>query len=978
MKKNKKNRINAWNPTPRKLDAPALIAWCAALAVLFGAVILFSGDSARGVVQSDLVISEVMTANAAAWPTESGAFCDWVELWNRSDHTVRLSDYRLCKGDDVRGAYSLPEAELAPDARTVIYCMEHPEEGVFSAGITLSKNGATLVLLSADGSSSYVVDVPSLRKNESYSLQEDGSWAITEAFTPGLENTEAAHAQLQITLPERGPLYISELMASNGRTLEDADGDYPDWIEIHNGSDAPVRLRGWSLADGSQKWAFPDVTLGADEYLVVFASGKDRSDGESHTGFKLSAEGETLYLIDADGHIASTAQYDSLGKDVSLSRTESGSFTTSLAPSPGRANGAGAGEEGLALQPVSQNVDALYINEVVCAMSGGADWVELYNGGAAAVDLSGWWLSDKESHPRKWEFPQGASIEANGYYLVILSGDGKMSEAQSAMPRANFSLSLSGEALLLPRPDGTIVDQLALKNQKRNVSYGRVDGQANYRYLAEMTPGKANSGSSYAMCLRPVEFSREGGWTEGSVSVELSSPDGAQIYYTLDGSAPTTQSNSYSGPITVDSNTAIRAIAAAPDCMTSVSVSNTYIFDARSALRLVCVNGSAEELNAKGGSLNTGTRFPRSVSAEVYDYDGTRMIDQNCELVMVGSNTRTKDSYPQKAFRLRARGALGDDTKFRAKLFNDRDYEEYEAFVMRASGQDSRSAFMRDAVLTSLAEDTSVYYQEAEICVAYVNGKYWGVYYMRERVDEDSLCQFEGWDPDTASLDILRSKTMRVQKGSDERYNEMMKFVRENDFSKDETIEKLRGYCDIENYLEYVAFQIYTEQEDLSNVRVYRNANGDGLWRWAIFDMDFSFINDKNNVSTWLSSSGEVGSITQQSNVLFYKLMHNAKMRDAFLTRFGELLATSFSSENVVGKIQKTYEAIKEDMKNNTARWGWKYSTWEKQVAKIVDYAETRPARLMGFLKSGFNLSDAQMEAYFGAAIAKVRERQQQ
>ena len=977
MKKNKKNHINAWKPAPRGSGAPALIAWCAALVALFGAVIMFSGDFAQGTVESDLVISEVMTANSAAWPTQSGAFCDWVEVWNRSDHSVQMSDYRLCKGDDVRGAYALPETELAPDGRAVIYCTKGGEEGVLSTGITLSKNGATLILLSKDGGSSYVVDVPSLRKNESYALREDGSWVITEAFTPGLENTEEAHAQLRISVPESGPLCIRELMASNGKTLEDMDGDYSDWIEIRNGSDSPVRLRGWSLATGMgslQKWAFPDVTLDAGAYLVVFASGKDRTDAELHTNFKLSAEGETLYLINADGHIASTAAYDSLGKDVSLSRIDSGSFTTYLAPSPGAANG-GAQEEGdLAAQPLTQNADALYINEVMCSMSKGADWVELYNGGAAAVDLSGWWLSDRESHPRKWEFPQGASIAANGYYVVILSGDGDVSKAQSNLPRADFSLSLKGEELLLSRPDGTVVDHLKLQNQRRDMSYGRASGQENYRYFEEMTPGKANDSKSYAMYLRPVEFSQTGGWSEGSVTVELSSPDGAEIYYTLSGNAPSAESYKYEGPITVDSNTAVRAVAVAPDCLPSNSVSETYIFDAQSALRLVCVNGSTEELNARTGSLNTGTRFRRSVSVEVYDYDGAQMIDQNCELVMMGSQTRVEDKYPQKAFRLRARSSMGDN-KFRAKLFNDRDYEEYESIVMRASGQDSRSAFMRDALLTSLAEDTEVFYQEAELCVAYVNGKYWGVYYMRERIDEDSLCKFEGWDQETASVDILKGTDMNTQRGSRASYDEMMKFVRSGDFTKDETVEQLRAWCDIENYLDYVALMIYTEQEDLGNVRAYRNANGDGLWRWIMFDMDLSFMNDKNNVRMWLSSDGTIGSITTQSNVLFYQLMHNANMRDYFLTRFGELLATTFSSENVVGKIKRTYDAIKVDMKNSTSRWNWKYSTWEKQVSKIVDYAEERPTRLLEFTKSSFNLTDEQMQTYFGAAMEKIQER---
>ena len=97
----------------------------------------------------------------------------------------------------------------------------------------------------------------------------------------------------------RSPVIISEFMAANQTTLADEDGDYADWIELHNRSLAPVNLFGWSLTndpDRTDKWLFPEITLGSGERLVVFASGKDRAeiaeDGASqlHTNFQLNAE----------------------------------------------------------------------------------------------------------------------------------------------------------------------------------------------------------------------------------------------------------------------------------------------------------------------------------------------------------------------------------------------------------------------------------------------------------------------------------------------------------------------------------------------------------------------------------------------------------------------------------------------------------------------------------------------------------------
>ena len=97
---------------------------------------------------------------------------------------------------------------------------------------------------------------------------------------------------------------ISEFMASNETTLADEDGDFPDWIEIFNPDDESVDLGGYFLSDDAltlNRWIFPATTLGAGEWLVVFASGKDRDVGELHTDFKLAAGGEYLALVATDG-----------------------------------------------------------------------------------------------------------------------------------------------------------------------------------------------------------------------------------------------------------------------------------------------------------------------------------------------------------------------------------------------------------------------------------------------------------------------------------------------------------------------------------------------------------------------------------------------------------------------------------------------------------------------------------------------------
>src|SRR5205807_868581 len=105
----------------------------------------------------------------------------------------------------------------------------------------------------------------------------------------------------------RANVVISELLAGNTVGLTDEDGAFQDWIELFNPGVQPVRLLGWALTDDPRnpgRWTFPDVTIGAGQYLIVFASGLDRRpsgpDVKLHTNFKLSKGGEYLGLLDAE------------------------------------------------------------------------------------------------------------------------------------------------------------------------------------------------------------------------------------------------------------------------------------------------------------------------------------------------------------------------------------------------------------------------------------------------------------------------------------------------------------------------------------------------------------------------------------------------------------------------------------------------------------------------------------------------------
>ena len=961
MKKGRnRKKNNPWRRADHPISAGErlrLLALAAVIGLLawFGARLTPTVDA--GEMPSPVVINRVMTSNPSACYPVGDHYCDWVELLNVSDEAVSLAGWRLGDRVDQRGAFELGNVALPPAGSLLVYCAPRPEDyegdALFS-GFRLSANGELLALSDERRRLMQVLEVPAMAAAQVYQRGGDGTYRVT-AFAKMATN------DLRPPFDPDGVI-ISELMASNRTQLQDEDGDWPDWIELYNASANPVDLTNWALSDddaNQRKWVFPALTMQPGEYRVVFASGKDRREGPAlHANFKLSTKSEVVRVYDTAGNVRSWAEYDALPAETSLSRLEGGAFTTEIRPTPGYENTEAGFRASQTL--VNPNAGDLRINEIM-ANGDGDDWIELYNDSDKARDLSGVGLSDDGGHPRRWQFPEGAIIPAKGYVTVLLTGKGGRTGIQNGRYCADFALT-AGENAVLAGPDGALLDKVTLFDQYRNVSYGRADGHERYRYFVEATPGADNAAVSYARKADNVVYSQPGGQhSEKKLTVALSAEPDVKIYYTTDGSDPTTSSRVYSDPFELKKNAVIKAFAWQEDVIPSELCVQSYILGANHTVRLVSVSGDSAALDGKKGMLTTGIKGDGSEAyVEVYEPDGTRIVAQKCLMKLAGHSSREHES--QKGFSLRARKALGS-SRFNYPLFSNRDYPSYKSFVMRASGQDCRQTFMRDSILSTLAADTSVLYRETEVAVVYVNGRYWGVYNMRERISNDMIAQFHGWDnPDDVEYKLSRGYTA-------ESYQALLQYVRTHDLSDDGNVAALRSMMDVENYLEYVILEMYVNNQDLDNVGFYRNPKADGLWRWALFDLDLSFQLDADNVAAWLEGDS-VGTITAQDNLLFKSMMKNAALRDWFLRRMGRLLATTFSAENVTAKIRARYALLEPEMEAECKRWGWTTANWKRYVQRMARYAQSRPKHLIQYLTADFKLTEAQAQDYFGEAMA--------
>ena len=290
-----------------------------------------------------------------------------------------------------------------------------------------------------------------------------------------------------------GPIRLNELMSKNDSTLADENGLTPDWIEVANIGGSAVNLYGYALAQNAKAanvFRFPDLTLQPGECTIVYA---DSTEGESpnHAPFKLSSQGGSMMLFNRKGTEIDSVNYPAMSSDIAYVRTGQASWEMSESATPGLLN-TDENYQALRTPDASRGVE---ISEVLASNTqygpdeNGAyhDYFELHNTTGAAIDLSGWFVSDDASRPVKWRLPDGLVLQGGEYRLVYAS---KLDRADAANPHTNFGLSSGGEAVVLSDDKGALVDLVEFGQSETDVAW--VKGADGSWQSGTPTPGAGN------------------------------------------------------------------------------------------------------------------------------------------------------------------------------------------------------------------------------------------------------------------------------------------------------------------------------------------------------------------------------------------------------------------------------------------------------------------------------------------------------
>jgi hypothetical protein len=816
----------------------------------------------------------------------------------------------------------------------------------------------------------------------------------------------------------QGQIVINEIQASNTETLQDEFGEFPDWIEIKNVTDSGVSLKNWYISDDMQelgKWQFPEMIIPSEGYSLIFASGRDLR--------QVPVNWNTLVDIgDSCDFYIPTSIISDEWKNVGFNPSSwnrgktglgygDGDDSTQIPPSTIsvylRINFTIENRDNIRTLLLHADYDdgfVAYINgiEVARANMGIAYSIVNYDD-ITPVDREA--IMYTGQHPEQFDISAHISLLNDGDNTLAIEVHNRSSSSSdlsiipfltigsveedseltiseylnliSLFPHTNFKLSSQGESLYLSDSNLNFVDSLQAIYIPANASYGKLAGTDSTGYFVLPTPNSTNDSVGFVILDNDsVHFSNKGGFIAEDVFVSMTNLNNDTIYYTIDGSAPTDSSSIYESAIQLDTSITIRASVLKAGALPGKIYSASFIKNRQPELPVVSLATSPELIwdynigmyamgpNASDDFPHFGANFWNDweypFSFTYMDGAGSQVFSENIGAKIFGGWSR---GQAQKSFSLFARKQYGSD-KLRYKFFQNSSITEFDALVIRNSGNDQPYSMLRDGLMTNLVSDLGLDIQAFQPVVVYLNSEYWGLYNLREKVNEDFLAAHHNLESDEI---IILEKNGKVVEGDNSEYLELISFLNINTtLVSEEKYYEVANQIDIDNYIKYQLSQIYFGNSDWpgNNIKFWKTTAPVSKWRWILYDTDFGFglFSDVNHytLSFALDPNGPNWPNPPWSTLLFRRLVTNTSYRHNFINQLADNLNTIFRAYDVTVHIDSMSGLIANEMQYHRPRWWQDYDSWEWQIHQLKNYGNLRSNIVRDNVLSEFNLASTQ------------------
>ncbi|MBQ9231334.1 MAG: CotH kinase family protein [Prevotella sp.] len=557
-------------------------------------------------------------------------------------------------------------------------------------------------------------------------------------------------------------------------------------------------------------------------------------------------------------------------------------------------------------------------------------WVELYNNGSTAVNLSDYKIGKNNKEKKAWKLP--SQTIAPKQFVVIYCD-----KAETGM-HTDFRLESGKDGEVYLFKGGEIVDQVTgMKKQPApNIAYGRkTDGSDSWGYQTEPTPEKTNCGQTVKDILGEPVFSEKGGVFTSSdthtltLSLPEGTPEGAEIRYTTTGAEPTKTSALYTSPITISSNHVIRAKIFCDGYLSPRSTVHSYIFFTQRSLTLPVVSivtdnkylndskiGIYVDGTYQSGKKNYEFNWRRPINFEYFENGNEESkLNQLCETRIMGGATR---SNPLKSLAIYANKRFGTK-RLEYEFFPDQrpGITDFKSISLRNAGNDFDYLYMRDAIIQrNMAQHVDLDWQSWRPVIVYINGVYKGIENIRDRSNEDNiytyydgledLDMFENWD--------------ELKEGDRDNYNAFKAFYAEHGH----TLAEYEQWMDCGEFANLMIMNLYYNNQDFpgNNIVMWRPKTEGGRWRWIAKDTDFGLGLYGSSASyktiNWLYNpnydANRNWANQYEHTRLFRRLMEDQDFYNMFIDRCAVYMGDFLNEKGTRAVWDSMYELVKTEL----------------------------------------------------------------
>ncbi len=903
-----------------------------------------------------VIINEIQSSNGGTYADENGNTYDWIELYNGSSKDKDLTGYSLSdKNNEIKWVF--PDGTIIPSKGYIIIFLSGTRESGLYANFKLKASGGeVLALRNAKKKVIDAIETVAVSKNQVMARMEDGNFAITNMPTPGYENSKEGYEKFTSVeeYSKDKSISITEILPNNKGYFKDSFGNYSGYIELTNISEDPVSLKGYTVSNNESipyRWALPDIVLGKNESIVLYTSNKNSYEEEYHTNFKLDNT-DGVVILSNKNKIEEKVVYTALANGLAYIKGGD-TFYESNMISPGYLNNSTGITEFQKKYYVKNN--DLIINEVMnsnysyLAQNGNNyyDWIELYNNSKNTLSLKDYYITTTTNNPKKYNLPD-VELKPGNYYILMASGDINLSN--NSYKHTNFKIS-DNEGLFLYKK-GKVVDSLFISNVPVGNSYGRGSSNGLY-YFNNPTPNKANGSGNMQISYTPL-FSKEAGVYNNIESLDLNLYCNGTLYYTTDGNTPSKNSKVYKDTLNLTKTTVVKAMCSESGKLNSKIVTKSYIINENHTLPVMSISISNSDYNSILSHAWT-TGYEKAAYAELFEDDNSFSSPVGFKLFGGSARSERKKSFTIKFKKKYGNGSLN------YQVFDNRDNAVYDSLVIRSGSQDNTRAIIRDILGTSLVDGKiNVDVQAYKSIILYLNGKYHGVYFIREKVDENFIASH--YNVDGTKSDIIRIDGGVIY-GSRSKYNKLINYITSHNMANSTYYNEVAKMIDIDSVIDFWVAEAYVTNNDIINCKLFTNPDvDDGRFKYIFFDLDFAFYNYFVNYYSFSTASSMHGIPT----TILRNLMKNDDFKKRYLERVSYQLKEVWNEERIMERYNEILEEIEPEMTRDLSRWGITRSKWNYELGRLKTYIQKRSTYMKSQTKSYFKLSNAEYNKYFG------------